>query len=118
MLYFPTKENPSYGFQVWVTEGYRATRTPLSFNKSYPTGLPLAVQRLRLPFKAEGVGLIPGQGAEIPDALWPKNQNIKQKQCCNKLNRDFKNGPHQKKKKKNLKKNFFKGRQLVIVNLC
>ena len=107
MLYFPTKENPSYGFQVWVTEGYRATQTPLSFNKSYPTGLPLAVQRLRLPFKAEGVGLIPGQGAEIPDALWPKNQNIKQKQYCYKFNKDFKNGPHQKKKK-NLKKIFLK----------
>ena len=70
MLYFPTKENPSYGFQVWVTEGYRATRTPLSFNKSYPTGLPLAVQRLRLPFKAEGVGLIPGQGAGSATYGW------------------------------------------------
>ena len=33
-----------------------------------------------------------------------KNQNIKQKQYCNKVNQDFKkNGPHQKKKK-NLKK--------------
>ena len=103
MLYFPTKENPSYGFHVLFTKAYRATRTPLSFNKSYPTGFPLAVQRLRLPSKAEGVGLIPGQGAKIPDALWPKNQNIKQKECCNKLNRDFKNGP----KKKILKKIFF-----------
>ena len=28
-----------------------------------------------------------------------KNQNIKQKQYCNKFNQDFKNGPHQKKKK-------------------
>ena len=27
-----------------------------------------------------------------------KDQNIKQKQCCNKFNEDFKNGPHQKKK--------------------
>ena len=26
-----------------------------------------------------------------------KNQNIKQKQYCNKFNKDFKNGPHQKK---------------------
>ena len=30
-----------------------------------------------------------------------KNQNIKQKQYCNKFNKDLKNGPHQKK---NLKK--------------
>ena len=47
----------------------------------------------------EGVGLIPGWGvrSHIPD--WLKNQAIGQKQCCNK---DFKNGPCQKK---NLKKN-------------
>ena len=31
----------------------------------------------------------------------PKKQNTKQKQYCNKFNKDFKNGPHQKK---NLKK--------------
>ena len=29
-----------------------------------------------------------------------KNQNIKQKQYCNEFNTDFKNGPHQKKLKK------------------
>ena len=37
-----------------------------------------------------------GQGAKILHALGPKNQNIKQKQHCNKFNKDFKNGPHQK----------------------
>ena len=26
----------------------------------------------------------------------PENQSIKQKQYCNKFNKDFKNGPHQK----------------------
>ena len=46
------------------------------------------------PSNAEGVGLIPGQGAKIPHALWPENQNIKQKQCCNKFNQDFKNDTH------------------------
>ena len=51
-----------------------------------------------LPSNAEGVGLIPGQGAKIPHASQPKNQNIKQKQYCNNFNKDFKNGPHQKKK--------------------
>ena len=36
--------------------------------------------------------------------LSQKNQNIKQKQYCNKFNKDFKNGPHQKHLfKKNLK---------------
>ena len=29
-----------------------------------------------------------------------RNQNTQQKQCCDKFNKDFKNGPHQKKKKK------------------
>ena len=29
---------------------------------------------------------IPIQGAKIPDALHPKNQNLKQKQYCNKFN--------------------------------
>ena len=55
-----------------------------------------------LPSKAEDVGLIPGRGAKIPHASQPKIQNIKQKQCCSKFNKDFKNGPHPKKK--NLKK--------------
>ena len=46
---------------------------------------------------AGGVGSIPGWGAGIPHASWPKNQNIKEKQYCNKFSEDFKNGPHQKK---------------------
>ena len=51
-----------------------------------------------LPPNAGGVGLIPGWGAKIPHASWPKNQNIKQKQYYNKFNKDFKNDPHEKKK--------------------
>ena len=39
----------------------------------------------------------PVLGAKISHALWPKNQNVKQKQYCNKFNKDFKNGPSQKK---------------------
>ena len=42
-----------------------------------------------LPSKAEDVGLIPGWGAKILHALWPKNQNTEQKQYCNKVNKDF-----------------------------
>ena len=58
------------------------------------------------PSNVVGVGSIPGQGAEIPHASRPKNQSIKQKQYCNKSNKDFKNGPHQKIFKKiNIKKN-------------
>jgi len=43
-----------------------------------------------LPSRAGGVGLTPGWGAKTPHVLWPKNQNIKQKQYCNKFNKDFK----------------------------
>ena len=52
------------------------------------------------PSNAGGAGSIPGQGAKIPHASWPKNQNRKQKQHCNKFNKDFKNGPQQKNLKK------------------
>ena len=48
------------------------------------------------PFNSGGVGSIPGGGTKMPHASQPKNQNIKQKQYCNKFNKDFKNGPHQK----------------------
>ena len=54
------------------------------------------------PSSAGGAGSIPGRGAKIPHASWPKNQNIKQKQCCNKFNKTLK--MVHIKKKKNLKK--------------
>ena len=44
-------------------------------------------------------GSISGQEAKIPYALRPRNQNIGQKQYCNKFNKDFKM-VHIKKKKK------------------
>ena len=49
------------------------------------------------------MGLTPGQGAKILCASWPKKQNIKQKQYCNKSSKDFKNVPLQKLFKKNEK---------------
>ena len=49
------------------------------------------------PSNAGSVDWIPGQGAQIPHALWPKNQNIKEKQYCNRFNKAFLNGPHLKK---------------------
>ena len=42
------------------------------------------------PSNARGSGSIPGQGAKIPYASWPKNQNIKQKQYYNKCHKDLK----------------------------
>ena len=43
-----------------------------------------------LPSSAAGEGSIPSQRTEIPHALQPKNQNINQKQYCNKFNKDLK----------------------------
>ena len=43
-----------------------------------------------LPSNSGPVGLTPGQGAKILCASWPKKQNIKQKQYCNKSSKDFK----------------------------
>ena len=42
------------------------------------------------PSSVGGEGLIAGRGVKIPHALWPQNQNIKQKQYCNKFNKDLK----------------------------
>jgi len=52
-------------------------------------GISLVVQWLRLHLPMQGTGV------QSPGALQPKNQNIKQKQYCNKFNRAF------KKKKEN-----------------
>ena len=43
---------------------------------------------------AGDVGSIPGQELKISDTQRPKNQNVKQKQYCNKFNKDFQNNPH------------------------
>ena len=69
--------------------------------KRYPRDFPGGPVVKTWPSNAGGAGSIPGRGAKIPHASRPRNQNIKQKQYCNKFNKDFKNGPHQKK---NLKK--------------
>ena len=39
---------------------------------------------------AGDTGSSPGLGAKIPHASWTKKQNIKQKQYCNKFNKDLK----------------------------
>ena len=49
-----------------------------------------------LPSNAGGQSSIPGCEAKMSHAYGQKKkktQNIKQKQCCKKFNKDFKNGP-------------------------
>ena len=41
------------------------------------------------PSSSGSVGSFPDQEARILHALWPENQNIKEKQYCNKFNKDF-----------------------------
>ena len=41
------------------------------------------------PSNTGSIGLIPGEGAKIRQTSGPKAQNIKQKQYCNKFNKDF-----------------------------
>ena len=65
---------------------------------SWPRDFPGGPVVKTLPSNAGGAGLIPGWGAKIPHTSRPKNQNIKQKQYCNKFNKDFKIDPHQKRK--------------------
>ena len=43
-----------------------------------------------LPSNAGSAGSNPGQEAKIPHASLSKNQHMKQKQYCNKFNKDFK----------------------------
>ena len=49
------------------------------------------------PSSAESQGSIPGHATKIPHASRPKTKT-KQKQCSDKFNKNFKNGPHKKKK--------------------
>ena len=67
--------------------------------KSHSKGLPC--QSSGWTANAGGDGSIPGQAAGLTaTGSVPRHQNIKEKQQGNKFNKDFKNSPHQKKKKK------------------
>ena len=59
----------------------------------------LAVQwsRPRLPVQGVWVQFLVGE-LRSHMHLWPKKQSLKQKQYCNQVNKDFKNGTHLKKK--------------------
>ena len=65
-------------------------------------GTSLAVQSLSSPSNAGGTGLIPVSELGSHMTQGQKTQIIKQKHYCNKLNKDFENGPHQKTLKKKI----------------
>ena len=73
------------------------SREQNSISRDFPGGPVVKT----LPSSAGGVGSIPGQEVKIPQdptGLVAKNPKIynRQKQYCNKLNKQFKNGPHKK----------------------
>ena len=66
----------------------------MCIKRHYQHGLPGGLV-VKIPhFQVRGAGSTPGWGAKIPQASWSQNQNVTQKQYCNKFKTDFKNGPH------------------------
>ena len=63
--------------------------------ESYTRGFPGGPVVRTSPSNAGGAGL--KLRSQIPRASQPKSQNIKQKQYCNKMNKDLLNSPHEKK---------------------
>lgn len=54
-----------------------------------------------LPSSARGMDLTPFWGTKDSHALWPKTPKCETEKYCNKLNKEFKNGPYQRKSLKN-----------------
>ena len=65
------------------------SRTSPSSHKGKSQDFPSGPVVKTSPSNAGGTGSIPGWEAKIPQASAPKNQNIRQKQYCSKLNKDF-----------------------------
>ena len=72
----------------WVTWAFHAMIFQ-SIKRALGTSLVVRWLRLCLPGQS-----IPDWVARIPHTLWSKNPKVKQKQYCNKFNKDFNNGPH------------------------
>ena len=97
----PNSQNHLEKEQSWRSHALTSDyTTKLRSSKQYGGDFPGGPVVKTSPSNAGGVGSIPVRGAKILHASQPKNQNIKQKQYCNKFNKDFKNGPHQKNSKK------------------
>ena len=75
---------------VWEANHFRAKWINHSGPRDFPGG-PVVKTSLS---NAGGAGSVPGGGTRVPHASWAKKRNIKQKQYCNKFNKDFTRGPH------------------------
>ena len=67
--------------------------------RKIPSGTSLMVQWLRLCLLIQGVR-VRSLTQDLRSHIGASNQNIKQKQYCNKFSKNFKNGPHQQNLKK------------------
>ena len=76
----PYTEEPGRLHSSW---GHKWQGVPI--DKDFPGGLMVKTW----PSNAGGIGSNQGQGAKTSHVSWPKIQNIKQKQHCNKFNKDF-----------------------------
>ena len=68
-------------------------------NKTKQNKTPSSKCFANLGLNIEGQGWVPSWGTKIPHSSRPKNPTHKPEMICNKFNKDFKNGPHPKKKK-------------------
>ena len=87
-MFFPLKIPSNFWHQIYADGRELGGTKDGLFKKKKKKGTTLVIQWLRLRLLLQwAVGSILGQGAKIPHALRPKNQNIKQKQYCNKFNK-------------------------------
>ena len=88
-------QHPNKSFKRIFCDSSKAT-----FSSNFPGSLVIATS----PSNAGSAHLVSSQGAKIPHASLPKkkekkrNQNTNQNQYCDKFNKNFKNGPQEKKK--------------------
>ena len=69
------------GTNKMKSSNFKMTIKNIALIRDFPSG-PVGKT---LPSNAGGAGSTPGWRAKVPHASWPKNQNIKQKQYCNKI---------------------------------
>ena len=88
-----------FWLQSWQHFPYIPISLTCTHKKIYTGTIPCGPVVKTSPSNVRRAGSNPARGAKTPHALWPENQNLTRKQCCNKFNKDFLSGPHQKKRK-------------------
>ena len=98
-----TEENSGILLVEMSTGAATAGNSIKKLKTELPFEGPPTVQWLRLHVPTQGVWAPSLVGELRPHMRLGQNKNknrqsVQQKQCCNKLNKDFKDGPHKKKK--------------------